>query len=122
MAIPTPDSLIAIVKPVRDTPETIIAKLSAKMADADVVKDAYRGAGLFSFYIPGYFLPNEEIEVTKELVAAGYVVHAFKQQVGYMPAQHMVDVNAADYTNDGVTGNSQFPWIQITISKIKVAE
>ena len=120
MAIPTPDSLIAIVKPVPETTAGLVAKLSAKMADPVVVNDAYRGAGLFSFYVPGYFLPTVEIEVTKQLIEAGYQVHAFKQQVGYMPAAHMVDINAADYTNEGVTGNSQFPWIQITISKKKV--
>lgn len=119
MAIPTPDSLIAVVKPVLDTTAGLVAKLSAKMADATAVSDAYRGAGLFSFYVPGYFNPTVEIEVTKQLITAGYTVHAFKQQVGYMPAQHMVDINAADYTNEGVTGNSQFPWIQITISKKK---
>lgn len=120
MAIPTPDSLIAIVKPVLDTTEGLVAKLSAKMADATVVSDAYRGAGLFSFYVPGYFNTTTQIEVTNQLVEAGYVVHTFKQQVGYMPAQHVVDVNATDYTNEGVTGNSQFPWIQITISKKKI--
>lgn len=120
MAIPTPDSLIAIVKPVLDTTAGFIAKLSAKMADTTTVSDAYRGAGLFSFYVPGYFNPTVEIEVTKQLVEAGYVVHAFKQQVGYMPPAYMVDINAADYTNEGVEGNSQFLWVQVTLSKKKV--
>jgi hypothetical protein len=122
MAIPTPDSLIAVVKPVLDTTAGFISKLSALMADAGTVNDAYRGAGQFSFYVPGYINPTVEIEVSKALVTAGYVVHAFKQQVGYMPAAHMVDIEAADYTNEGVTGNSQFLWVQVTISKKKVVE
>lgn len=120
MAFPTPDSLIAIVKPVLDTTDGFAAKLSAKMANATIVADAYRGAGLFSFYVPGYINPTVEIEVSKQLDTAGYVVHAFKQQIGYMPPAYMVDINAADYTNEGVEGNSQFLWVQVTISKKKV--
>lgn len=122
MAIPTPDSLIAIVKPVPETPTGFAAKLSALMADPAVVSDAYRGSGLFSFYVPGYITYDNtvEIEVTKQLREAGYDVHVFKQRVGYMPPAYMVDIEAADYTNEGVTGNSQFPWVQVSVSKSKV--
>lgn len=120
MAFPTPDSLIAIVKPVLDTTASFSDKLAAKMADADTVSDAYRGSGLFSFYVPGYIDDTVIIEVTKELQAAGYVVQAFKQQVGYMPMAKVTDINNVDYNDTGVEGNSTFPWVQVTLYKKKV--
>lgn len=121
MAIPSPDSLIAVVKPVPDSAETLISKLSAKMADPEVVVKAYRGSGLFSFYFPGYFTEVEMIPAVKELEKASYEVHAFKQNVGYMPADDIVDVASAGPGDPGVTGNSQFLWVQVSLSKKKVA-
>lgn len=122
MAIPTPDSLIAIVKPVPTPTEEFISALGAKMGDADVVKNAYRGAGLFSFYVPGYISQTATtgIEIRKALVEAGYTVHRCDQQVGYMPKDEVTDFKNAGPFDDGVTGPSQFLWVNVVVSKTPV--
>lgn len=122
MAIPTPDSVIAIVRPVPDTSATFITKLSAKMSDADVVKHAYRGSGLFTFYVEGYMTDLVIAEVNKALVDAGYQVHRIEQKVGYVPPAWYYDNISASHSDDGVTGTSQTPWFVVSVSKKKVAE
>lgn len=119
MALPTPDSLIAVVKPVPDTVESFIAKLTAKMADADVVKAAYRGGGRFSFYVEGYMSGTVIDTVKKQLVEAGYQVHLVEQQCGYVPPAHWIDIASAGFYDEGVTGTSQTPWFIVSVSKKK---
>ncbi len=110
MAIPTPDSLIAIVKPVPTETNAFLSALGAKMGDAEVVKKAYRGAGLFSFYVPGYIsqTATTEIEIRKALLEAGYTIHRCDQQIGWMPKDEIVNFKSAGPFDEGVTGPSQF--------------
>jgi hypothetical protein len=119
MAIPEPGSLIAIVKPVEDTSATFITRLSAKMADAEVVKNAYRGAGLFTFYVEGYMQGKARDEVTKALKEAGYNVHRLDQQVGFVPPAWLIDVSQAAHGDEGVTGTPTTPWFIVSVSKTK---
>lgn len=121
MALPTPDSLIAIVKPTEDTSETFIARLTAKMGDAEVVKNAYRGAGLFTFYVEGYMQGKAKDEVTKALKEAGYTVHRLDQQVGFVPPAWLIDFTQAAHGEEGVTGTPTTPWFVVAVSKIKEA-
>lgn len=117
MAIPSPDTLHDIVRPVHTPSADIIAALTAKMSDPKVVTNAYRGAGIFNFYVPGYKNGTSEIEVTKALTDAGYDVHSFSQRIGYMPPDYMVDYTNADYDTPDVTGNSQYLWLFISVAK-----
>lgn len=117
MAIPTPESLQAIIKVIADTPEQFIAKLSADMADPVKVKNGYRQGGLFSFYVPGAMRGAGFDGVRKELINAGYQVHVLEQIVGYMPPNEIIDFrNAGPYDPD-VQGPSTFPWVHVQISK-----
>lgn len=122
MAIPTPDSLIDVVKVKFDEPDAFVAKLSAKMADPEIVKYAYRGAGLFLFYVEGYLNNTSIIEIRKQLEAAGYNVIRIDQQVGYVPPIWLYDVKSSGYGDEGVTGTSQTPWLIVGVSKAKVVE
>lgn len=122
MAIPTPDSLIAFVKPELDTSESFIAKLSAKMSNETVVKDSYRGNGIFTFYIEGYMLGTGILETEKALEVAGYKVIRFEQKAGYLPPDWWHDISSAGHGDLGVTGNSTTPWFLVSISKVKVVE
>lgn len=123
MAIPTPDSLISIVKPTLDTAETFLTRLSAKMADAEVVKHAYRGlGGKFVFYVEGYLNSTGIINVQKALKEAGYEVHRIDQRVGYVPPAWWHDNQSIGYTDEGVTGTSQTPWFIVSVSKKKEEE
>lgn len=123
MAIPTPDSLLDIVRPTLDTSAAFLARLSAKMADPDVVKHAYRGAdGLFTFYVEGYLNTTGKIEVDKALKEAGYVVHRLDQKVGYVPPVWWHDNAAIAHSDEGATGTSQTPWFVVSVSKKKVTQ
>lgn len=120
MPLPTPDSLIAVVKPEPDTVDTFIERLSAIMADADTIKDAYRGGGLFSFYVEGYLVGHDNEAAEKKLVEAGYQVHLFKQRIGYFPPPWWIDVASCGHDDVGVTGTSQTLWYLVQVSKKKV--
>lgn len=115
MAIPTADTLKAIVKVTADTPEQFIAKLSTQMSDATTVKNGYRVGGSFSFYVPGAMWGAGVDEVRKQLKVAGYDVLALQQIQGYMPTNEMVDFRAAGPDTPGVTGPTTFPWIHVQI-------
>ncbi|ABY63139.1 hypothetical protein ST201phi2-1p313 [Pseudomonas phage 201phi2-1] len=117
MAIPTPDSLLDLVRVTADTPEAFIAKLSTQMADPELVKNGYRGAGLFSFYVPGAMRPIGHETVRKQLKEAGYDVHQVEQIVGYMPPNLVIDFRSAGPYDPDVTGPSTFPWIHVQVSK-----
>jgi len=117
MAIPTPDSLLDQIKVKPDTPDAFVAKLSTQMADPELVKNGYRGAGLFSFYVPGVLFGDSFDKVRKQLNEADYDVHALRQVVGYMPPNLVVDfLNTGPYDPD-VTGPSTFAWIHVQVSK-----
>lgn len=119
MAIPTPESLIASVKPELVDSDTFIASLSAVMSDEQTVKDSYRGGGLFTFYLEGYMNSMGKIETRKALEEAGYEVHRIDQQVGYIPPAWWHDNKSAGHEDPGVTGTSQSPWFIVSISKKK---
>lgn len=121
MDLPTPESLIAFVKPTLDTSETFLARLAAVMADEEVVKFSYRGGGLFTLFVEGYMNTMGIIETKKALEEAGYQVHAVDQQVGYFPPAWWHDCKSAGHDDPGVTGNSQTPWFVVSISKAKTA-
>lgn len=119
MAIPEPSVLIDLVKPVFDTAETFIAKLTEQMEDPQLVKDGYRGNGIFNFYVPGVFQNDTAtIELGKALKEAGWQLRAADQQVGFMPPNLVVDFKASGPYDPDVTGPSTFPWISVRISKL----
>lgn len=119
MDLPTPDSLIAFVKPTLDSSETFLTRLAAVMADEEAVKFSYRGGGLFTLFVEGYLNGTGVIEVTKALIEAGYQVHGLQQQVGYLPPAWWHDSKSAGHDDPGVTGTSQTPWFVVSISKAK---
>jgi hypothetical protein len=119
MAIPDPDSLLAVIKVTADTSDEFLAKLGAQMADPTTVKNGYRGtaAQLFSFYVPGAMWSKGFDEVRKELVTKGYTVHVLQQIQGYMPSNEIIDFVNIDSTDVNVTGPSTFAWIHVQVSK-----
>lgn len=120
MAIPTPDSLIAVVKPVLDTSDAFLARLGAKMADPTVIKNAYRGSGLFTFYVEGYMLGGAIDSVKAALREAGYQVHRVDQQVGYVPPDYYIDFASVSHTDENVSGTIATPWFVVSVSKSPV--
>lgn len=119
MAIPSPETLTAIVKVTPDTPEQFLAKLGAQMADTTTVKNGYRGAGLFSFYVPGAMWGTGLDEVRKELKASGYDVHVLQQIQGYMPSNMIIDFRDVGPNDPDVTGPSTFTWIHVQVSQAR---
>lgn len=119
MAIPKPDTLFPIVdQPLLDK-EAFIANLTTVMGDAEAVKFNYRGAGLFSFYVEGRVSQITAELIAQELRSAGYTVHQFTGNNGYMPPAHMHDFTNADYDTTDVKGYSQFQWTHVQLSKTK---
>lgn len=119
MAIPTPDSLIAVVKPVLDTSAQFITRLGAVMANPDVVKYAYRGGGLFTFYVEGYMNNTGIIETKKALTDAEYQVHRVEQRVGYVPPAWYCNNASVGHNDPEVTGTAQTPFFIVSVSKKK---
>lgn len=120
MSVPDPDSLINFVKPSLITSEIFLGKLTEAMSDEDIVKDSYRGAGVFIFYIEGYMNTTAIIETRNVLIKAGYQVHRIEQQAGYIPPAWWHDTKSAGHEDPGVTGTSQTPWFIVSVSKAKV--
>ncbi len=115
MAIPTPDSLTAITKVTADTPDAFIGKLSAMMADPELVRNGYRNHRLYSFYVPGAMWSGGFDSVRKQLQDAGYRVAILEQIAGYMPPNLVVDFMAAGPYDPDVTGPSTFPWVHVQV-------
>lgn len=117
MAIPKPDTLLAHIKVTADTSDQFLAKLATMMADADTVKNGYRGAGLFSFYVPGAMWSAGFDNVRKALITEGYDVHVLQQIQGYMPSNEIIDFRNVGPTDPDVTGPSTFAWVHVQVSK-----
>lgn len=122
MAIPTPESLKAIVKVTADTVDAFIGKLSAMMADPEQVKNGYRTGGFFSFYVPGAMWSGGFDSVRKQLEDAGYTVKILEQIVGYMPPNLIVDFLSAGPYDPEVTGPSTFPWVHVQVKPTLASE
>lgn len=117
MPIPSPDTLLPFVEQKRLTKDEFVTKLSAIMADADAVKLNYRGSGTYAFYVEGRTTQIDGELVAKALRDAGYVVHRYMGQVGYMPPPYYHDFASAAHDTPDVKGYPQFEWTLVMISK-----
>lgn len=118
MAFPEIETLEAIVDQPKISKAAFAAKLTALMGNADAVKQNYRGAGLYAFYVDAQIEDKDAEELVRDLKADGYKVQLYTNVQGFMPPPHMHDFRAADYTVEGVTGFPRFAWTHIQISKL----
>lgn len=121
MAFPDPDTLAAIVLQPLLSEAAMSANIAAVMADAEAIKQNYRGGGLFSLYVEGRTTQSDAEKIAAQLTKDGYTVHRYEGQTGYMPPPYMHDFNSADYDTKDVKGTAQYMWTHIQISKTKTA-